>query len=170
MKGTGIIRRLDELGRIVIPKEIRKSLHIKEGTPLEISIQENEIKLKKYSPVYELGENAKSCAEILYDILGVPVYITDLENLVSCAGTKFTEQKLKQPIKKHIEKRAICNLQNFNSSIFEDELINHKNILISPLIIDGDVLGSIIVDYKQCTQKLLDSIKIAAMFASKLAS
>ena len=94
MKESGIVRRLDELGRIVIPKEIRKSLRIKEGTPLEISIANNAIILKKYSPILELGENATYCAEILYDILGVPVFITDLEELVACAGTKYIKQKM----------------------------------------------------------------------------
>lgn len=167
MKGSGIVRRLDELGRIVIPKEIRKSLHIKEGTPLEISIFNDDIILKKYSPVYELGENAKCCAEILYDILGVPVYITDLDILIACAGTRHAKQKLNNDIVKIIEKRNASNLQGFNKSIFEEEILTHKNIFINPIIIDGDILGSIIVDYKEFSQGLADNVKLATMFISK---
>jgi len=170
MKSSGIIRRLDELGRIVIPKELRKSLRIKEGTPLEISIANDEIILKKYSPIMELGENANCCAEILYDTLGVPVFVTDLDELVACAGTKYIKQKIKTDILKIIEKRGISNLENYNNSIFEEETIKHKNLLISPIIIEGDVLGSIIIDYKENTQKMIDSVKFATLFASQIAN
>lgn len=170
MKGSGIVRRLDELGRIVIPKEIRKSLHIKEGTPLEISIANGEIIFKKYSPIFELGENAKYCAEILYDTLSAPIFVTDLDELVACAGTKYIKQRVNNDIVKLIEKRTISNLENYNNSVFEEETIKHKNLLISPIIIDGDVLGSIIVDYKENTQKMIDSVKFATLFASKIAN
>ena len=168
MNSSGIIRRLDELGRIVIPKEIRKSLHIKEGTSLEISIFNDEIFLKKYSPIKELGESALCCAEILFDILSVPIYITDLEDMVACAGTKHIKQKLANNVVKIIEKRAMSNLENYNSYIFMDETIEHQNLLISPIIIDGDVLGSIIVDYKEYNHKLIDTIKMATFFVSRL--
>ena len=170
MKESGIVRRLDELGRIVIPKEIRKSLRIKEGTPLEISITNNAIILKKYSPILELGENATYCAEILYDILGVPIFVTDLEELVACAGAKYIKQKIKSDVVKLIDKRAVSNLENYNNTIFEEETIKHKNLFISPIIIDGDILGSIIVDYKENTSKMVDSVKFATMFASKIAN
>ncbi len=170
MKGSGIVRRLDELGRIVIPKEIRKSLHIKEGTPIEISIANGEITLKKYSPIFELGENAKYCAEILYDTLSAPIFVTDLDELVACAGTKYIKQRVNNDIVKLIEKRTISNLENYNNSVFEEETIKHKNLLISPIIIEGDVLGSIIVDYKENTQKMIDSVKFATLFASKIAN
>ena len=170
MKGTGIVRRLDELGRIVIPKEIRKNLHIKEGTPIEIGITNDEIILKKFSPVKELGENATLCAEIMYDTLGVPIFVADLDKLVACAGTKYIKQNLKNDLKRIIDKRALVNLENYNSNIFEEETIKHKNLLISPIIIDGDVLGSIIIDYKEYNSKLLEVTKLATLFISKIAN
>ena len=78
MKATGIVRRIDDLGRVVIPKEIRKTLRIKEGTPLEIfTDREGEIILKKYSPIGELNVFAKEYAEALAQSSGMVACITD---------------------------------------------------------------------------------------------
>ena len=71
MKATGIVRRIDDLGRVVIPKEIRRTLRIREGDPLEIfTARDGEVILKKYSPISELGQFAKEYAETLYETLG----------------------------------------------------------------------------------------------------
>ena len=76
MKATGIVRRIDDLGRVVIPKEIRRTLRIREGDPLEIfTDREGEIILKKYSPIGELGTFAKEYADSLGQVLGLPVCI-----------------------------------------------------------------------------------------------
>ena len=78
MKATGIVRRIDDLGRIVIPKEIRRTLRIKEGDPLEIfTDREGEVILKKYSQVGELGKFAAEFAESLAQTSGHGVCITD---------------------------------------------------------------------------------------------
>ena len=70
MKATGIVRRIDDLGRVVIPKEIRRTLRIREGDPLEIFVdRDGEVILKKYSPISELGDFAKEYADALYDSL-----------------------------------------------------------------------------------------------------
>ena len=79
MKATGIVRRIDDLGRIVVPKEIRRTLRIREGDPLEIfTSREGEIMLKKYSPVGELGEFARSYAQALAQTTEALVCITEL--------------------------------------------------------------------------------------------
>ena len=84
MKATGIVRRIDDLGRVVVPKEIRKTLHIREGDPLEIfTDREGEIILKKYSPIGELGAFARQYAEALAHSTGHIVSITDRDNPVS---------------------------------------------------------------------------------------
>ena len=78
MKATGIVRRIDDLGRVVIPKEIRRTLRIREGDPLEIfTDREGEIILKKYSPIGELGSFAKQYADVLAQGTGQIVCITD---------------------------------------------------------------------------------------------
>ena len=83
MKATGIVRRIDDLGRVVIPKEIRKTLRIKEGTPLEIfTDREGEIILKKYSPIGELNVFAKEYAEALAQSSGMVACITDHDQVV----------------------------------------------------------------------------------------
>lgn len=87
MKATGIVRRIDDLGRVVIPKEIRRTLRIREGDPLEIfTDREGEIILKKYSPIGELGTLAKLYAESLSQTLGCTVCITDMDQVVSASG------------------------------------------------------------------------------------
>lgn len=87
MKATGIVRRIDDLGRVVIPKEIRRTLRIREGDPLEIfTDREGEIILKKYSPIGELGTLAKLYAESLAQTLGCTVCITDTDQVVAASG------------------------------------------------------------------------------------
>ena len=87
MKATGIVRRIDDLGRVVIPKEIRRTLRIKEGTPLEIyTDREGEIILKKYSPIGELSTFAKEYAEVLSQTTGMVSCITDHDQVIAAAG------------------------------------------------------------------------------------
>ena len=87
MKATGIVRRIDDLGRVVIPKEIRRTLRIRESDPLEIfTDREGEIILKKYSPIGELGSFAKEYAEALASASGQSVCITDRDQVIAVAG------------------------------------------------------------------------------------
>ena len=94
MKATGIVRRIDDLGRVVVPKEIRRTLRIREGDPLEIfTDREGKIILKKYSPVGELGANAAILAESIARTLGCTVCITDLDQVVAASGAGSRELK-----------------------------------------------------------------------------
>ena len=87
MKATGIVRRIDELGRVVIPKEIRRTLRIREGDPLEIfTDRDGGIILKKYSPIGELSENAQELAHALYQTFSLPCAISDRDTYVASAG------------------------------------------------------------------------------------
>lgn len=87
MKATGIVRRIDDLGRVVIPKEIRRTLRIREGDPLEIfTDREGEVILKKYSPIGELNEFATEYAESLNETINAIAIITDRDNVVAVAG------------------------------------------------------------------------------------
>ena len=95
MKATGIVRRIDDLGRVVIPKEIRRTLRIREGDPLEIfTDREGEIILKKYSPIGELGTLAKLYAESLSQTLGCTVCITDTDQVVAASGSGKKELRI----------------------------------------------------------------------------
>lgn len=91
MKATGIVRRIDDLGRVVIPKEIRRTLRIREGDPLEIfTEQEGEIILKKYSPLGDIGQFAGQYAESMARSTGGLVCVTDREHVIAAAGSGKT--------------------------------------------------------------------------------
>ena len=97
MKATGIVRRIDDLGRVVIPKEIRRTLRIREGDPLEIFVdRDGEVILKKYSPIGELGDFAKEYAESLFESTGHITMISDRDNIIAVSGGSKKEYLEKQ--------------------------------------------------------------------------
>ena len=103
MRATGIVRRIDDLGRVVIPKEIRKTLRIREGDPLEIfTAKDGEVILKKYSPIGELNEFSQEYAETLGETLGYGVIITDLDSIISVSKLPKKDYKEKS-ISKELE-------------------------------------------------------------------
>lgn len=91
MKETGIVRRIDELGRVVIPKEIRKTLRIKEGDPLEIFTDRDELMMKKYSPVQSMGEFAESFAESLAEVSECVIAVFDTDVVLYLAGGRMKD-------------------------------------------------------------------------------
>ena len=94
MKATGIVRRIDDLGRVVVPKEIRRILRIREGDPLEIfTDKDGEIILKKYSPIGELSSFAQQYVESTAQILGCPVCVSDRDQIIAVAGISKKEQE-----------------------------------------------------------------------------
>ena len=106
MKATGIVRRIDDLGRVVVPKEIRRTLRLREGTPLEIfTDREGEIILKKYSPMAELGAFAKQYAEALAQTTGHAVYLTDRDQVIAVAGGK--RELLQKSLSKQLEQMIL---------------------------------------------------------------
>ena len=103
MKATGIVRRIDDLGRVVIPKEIRRTMRIREGDPLEIyTDNDGEVIFKKYSPIGELSGFATQYAEVLYKVSGFPVVVCDRDHVIAVAGL---------PKKELLERRATAALE-----------------------------------------------------------
>lgn len=152
MKATGIVRRIDDLGRVVVPKEIRKTLHIREGDPLEIfTDREGEIILKKYSPIGELGAFAKQYAEALAQNTGHVVSITDRDNHIAVAGAGKREL-LNKPISKGleslIEKRKLFTALGTDrdyTPLVENESERYAFEVICPIISEGDAIGSVAI-------------------------
>ncbi|MDE5994048.1 MAG: AbrB/MazE/SpoVT family DNA-binding domain-containing protein [Oscillospiraceae bacterium] len=104
MKATGIVRRIDDLGRVVIPKEIRRTMRIREGDPLEIyTAVDGEVIFKKYSPMGEMSEFASAYADVLHRAIGEPVLISDRDRIVAAAGITKREA---------VEKRISSELEN----------------------------------------------------------
>lgn len=154
MKATGVVRRIDDLGRVVIPKEIRKTLRIKEGDPLEIfTDKEGEIILKKYSPIGELSEFATEYAETLAKTTGHIACITDKDTVIAVSGGSKKEY-LEQGISPELE-QIMDEKENYTSKDNNDVSIpitkndnnDKKNNaqVVYPIIADGDVIGTVIL-------------------------
>ncbi len=172
MKATGVVRRIDELGRIVIPKEIRRTLRIKEGTPLEIySGDSGELYLKKYSPIVELGELSAEVCESIFATTNNNVLVTNMETVISASGTKKNNY-INIMIDSHIErlinarKTQIVSMADENTRVFT-EAENIKLYVISPIIANGDVYGSIII-FNEANNLGETEIRVASAFAEYL--
>lgn len=152
MKATGIVRRIDDLGRVVIPKEIRRTLRIREGDPLEIfTDKEGAIILKKYSPIGELGTFAKDYAESLYINSDHITCILDKDQVIAVAGgvkKDFLEKKISTGMEKIINLRSaykgIRNEAGFVSLLEEDNEALYNYLQVSPIICEGDTLGAVV--------------------------
>ena len=179
MKATGIVRRIDDLGRVVIPKEIRRTLRIREGDPLEIyTDKDGEVVFKKYSPVGELGKFATEFAESIYKVNGIPTLICDKDVVISAIGvTKrdFIEKPINPKLSEIIEKREYFlsnQSNNTTGKIIEAVENTGKNVLsVSPIITEGTSVGALVTLATNEMQSLDEgSIKVlntAAEFLSK---
>lgn len=178
MTATGIVRRIDDLGRIVVPKEIRRVLRIKEGDPMEIfTNREGEILLKKYSPIGELKEFAASYAESLHQTTGDLVCITDRDCVVAAAGPKRKEydgKPLTRELEKLIEKRGTVQMDAKDSSFIKitpEEGDNSVAEAISTIICNGDSIGSVVLYGKNPAkwqpEVAMQLVQTAAQFLGK---
>ena len=154
MKATGVVRRIDDLGRVVIPKEIRKTLRIKEGDPLEIfTDKEGEVILKKYSPIGELSEFATGYAETLAKTTGHIACITDKDTVIAVSGgskKEFLEQDVSPELESIMdEKESYTSQENNGLSIpitkNDNREIKYYAQVVYPIISDGVVIGSVIL-------------------------
>lgn len=150
MKATGIVRRIDDLGRIVIPKEIRRTQRIHEGDPIEIyTNRDGEIMLKKYSPIVELGEFASDYAESISMVTGGLACVTDRECVIAAAGPKKKEyigKEVSKELDKLIEKRVTAKKASDPDKyikIVTDEQMEHPNEVVSTIVCNGDSLGAV---------------------------
>lgn len=152
LKATGIVRRIDDLGRIVVPKEIRRTLRIREGDPLEIFTDSSgAIILKKYSPICELSTFAKEYAESLAQTSGHIICIVDREQIIAISGgpkKEFLEKQISNELEKIISERNTINAERNDAKFIpilnneNDKSYNHE--LITPIIAEGDALGAVI--------------------------
>ncbi|MBO8178330.1 stage V sporulation protein T [Aeribacillus pallidus] len=174
MKATGIVRRIDDLGRVVIPKEIRRTLRIREGDPLEIFVdRDGEVILKKYSPISELGDFAKEYAEALFDSLGSPVLICDRDAVIAVAGVskkEFLNKSVGETIEKVMEERnSILVTQQGSVSLIEGFEETLASYTIAPIIANGDPIGAVVIYSKDQTLKEVEqkAVETAAGFLAR---
>jgi len=148
MKATGIVRRIDDLGRIVIPKEIRRTLRIRERDALEIfTDRDGEVILKKYSPIADLEDFAQEYAESLFETTGYVTLIADRDAYIAVAGTSrkaFLGKSLPEEITEVMELRQVFNTAN-NPQRLPIQGFEGSHQLLVPIIHDGEVVGAIIL-------------------------
>ena len=146
MKATGIVRRIDDLGRVVIPKEIRRTMRIREGDPLEIyTDREGEVIFKKYSPIGELASFAAQYGDTLNKICNMSVVITDRDVVISSAGLskkEYNEKKLSEDYEGIMDSRSLY-LMKENNKINVCEGASGYVKYAMPIISEGDVTGSV---------------------------
>lgn len=148
MKATGIVRRIDDLGRVVIPKEIRRTLRIREGDPLEIfTAREGEVILKKYSPISELGQFAEEYAETLYEVLGTPALISDRDEMIAVSGVSkkdYLNRQLAPDVEEVIANRKVV-IEKLEKSVewIPGQVEQVKSYCIAPIIAGGDPIGAV---------------------------
>ncbi|MCK1995416.1 stage V sporulation protein T [Peribacillus muralis] len=174
MKATGIVRRIDDLGRVVIPKEIRRTLRIREGDPLEIFVdRDGEVILKKYSPISELGDFAREYAEALYDSLGNPVMICDRDTYIAVAGgskKEYLNKSVSELVEKIMEERnPVLESPNGQISFVDSNDEQVQSYTAAPIIASGDPIGAVLIFSKEGTIGEVEqkSVETAASFLAR---
>ena len=151
MKATGIVRRIDDLGRIVIPKEIRRTLRIRESDPLEIfTDREGEIILKKYSPIGEMTTFAKQYAESLAQVSGHAALICDRDQFIAISGgyKAFMGKEISKQLEDAIADRSTIIASKGDKNfipISQASVEEFAHEAITPIICEGDVIGAVIL-------------------------
>lgn len=151
MKATGIVRRIDELGRLVVPKEIRRIFRIREGDPIEIFTgKEGEIILKKYSPIGELGSFAQQLVDSTAQILNQIICVTDRDQVVAVAGAPkrdFLGKSIHQDLEKAIEHRdgfiAKRGDKDYIKILSNGE--DYLGEIVQTILCQGDAIGSVVI-------------------------
>lgn len=147
MKATGIVRRIDDLGRVVIPKEIRRTMRIHEGDPLEIyTSSDGEVIFKKYSVIGEMGQNASQVADIMYKLAGCPVVVFDRDHVVATSGVtkkEFQERRVSPELEELMENRKQYFAEDDSRQFFAVEGVEQSSLACLPILSSGDVTGAV---------------------------
>jgi len=149
MKATGIVRRIDDLGRVVIPKEIRRTMRIREGDPLEIyTSNDGEVIFKKYSAINEMSENASQVSDIMFRLASCPVIIFDRDHVVAVSGVskkEFNERRVSPELEDLMQSRKnyYAEAGKVNNFI-PAEGVDKVAIAAMPIISSGDITGAVV--------------------------
>ncbi|HKM22854.1 MAG TPA: stage V sporulation protein T [Lachnospiraceae bacterium] len=172
MKATGIVRRIDDLGRVVVPKEIRRTLRIREGDPLEIfTDREGEIILKKYSPIGEMNLFAKQYAESLAQVTGYVVCITDRDQIIAVGGggKSLLNKSISAPLEEAIDNREVIFAKKGDKKFLQlsDEVEDEAaNQVVVPIISEGDAIGAVVIYSKDDADKMSETEQKVAQSAA----
>ena len=173
MKATGIVRRIDDLGRVVIPKEIRRTMRIREGTPLEIYTSvDGEVIFRKYSPVGEISGTADQYADVLYKVGGMPTVICDRDHVIAASGIQkkeVLERRVSSSLEDLIEQRK--SLYRTADGVKMNPIEGVDRFAVAPIMADGDVNGAVIMlsdkENSAVDDKTKALVEAAAMYFGK---
>lgn len=147
MKATGVVRRIDELGRIVIPKEIRKNFRIKEGENVEIYIDDNNIILKKYSELKNVSDISSNIIDSVFSVINKDIIITDTSNIMELSSSLknvFFNKELSVEYQNMLSKREKIIQKSSKNLCITDQIVDYSYI-VNPMIVNGDLIGSIVL-------------------------
>lgn len=176
MKATGIVRRIDDLGRVVIPKEIRRTQRIREGDPLEIfTTGAGEVIFKKYSPMGELAGFAAQYAEVLNRSLNLTALVCDRDSIIAAAGAAkrdYQERGVSSPLERIMDRRKpFWHSGKAEECVFPCEGSDKHILGACPLLAGGDVAGAVILLSADKSARPGESeqaaLQIAASFLAK---
>ena len=157
MKATGIVRRIDDLGRVVIPKEIRRTMRIREGDPLEIyTNNDGEVIFKKYSPIGEMGESAAQVAEIMHRLAGCPVAVFDRDHVVSVSGAakkEWNARRVSPELEDLMENRRQYFAEAGRPEFLPAEGMEKSAMACMPIITAGEFLQSMNISSSECSSR-----------------
>ena len=179
MKATGIVRRIDDLGRIVIPKEIRRTLRLRDGDPLEIyTDRQGEVILKKYSPIGDLSDFASEYAESASDILGSTTVITDTDHVIAVSGgasKTLKDKRISPQIEEAIQTRSSQIVTDrakvYQISDDDHHTADYSSQIVVPIVSQGSPIGSVILVSREpdsvFTERELKAAEVGAAFLAK---
>lgn len=178
MSETGIVRRIDELGRVVIPKEMRKTLRIKEGDPLEIYANKEELVFKKYSPIASVESYARIVAEGISELTEKVCVVTDTDKVVYVSNGRYKDilgENLTKSIDNVLKnRRSVTTTKTDGGNVIQlvvNDITEAENQIIVPIVANGDCLGSVIVFDRDKSKKFsvndVQLVELGATFLSK---
>ncbi len=176
MKATGIVRRIDDLGRVVIPKEIRRTMRIREGDPLEIFTDaDGEVVFKKYSPVGEMTPFAAQYADVMFRTCGLPVLMCDRDHVVAAAGMpkrEVQDKRITGQLEEMMESRQTHIARAGERTRLQpvEGLDRYAGVMV-PILAAGDITGAVCLMLPESgaipTEGEIKLVQIAAGFLGK---
>lgn len=148
MRTTGVVRRIDDLGRIVIPKEMRRTLRIHDGESLEIFVEDEMIALKKYSSMSDLNDISNDLSNTINKVLLKEVLITDRDKVISSSGnlkSKYQGKNISKYLEEKLANRETVIEKSVKEVEFVDGQIEKCSYTISPIIMNGDAIGTVVI-------------------------
>ncbi len=148
MRTTGVIRRIDELGRVVIPKEIRRTMRLRVGEQMEIFVGDDGLVLKKFSGIGNIAELAEEYAEALHEVTGCAILFVDTEKVVSASGDNkggFEGASFTRAVERLLQERSVRTLTGADTVSIIGEESRARTQVFSPIICGGDMMGGIIL-------------------------